>query len=81
MDVRYTELASVLVKQITEGPLQVGDQLPSEVALAEEHGVSRTTIRSALNIVEGLGLISRKRRAGTVIVAKENAQQLHQVAP
>lgn len=71
MDVRYTELASVLVKQITEGPLQVGDQLPSEVALAEEHGVSRTTIRSALNIVEGLGLISRKRRAGTVIVAKE----------
>jgi len=83
MDVRYTELASVLVKQITEGPLQVGDQLPSEVALAEEHKVSRTTIRSALNIVEGLGLVSRKRRAGTVVVAKETSnsytKSLHNV--
>ena len=71
MEVRYTELASELVKLITEGSLQVGDQLPSEVALAEEHQVSRTTIRSALNIVEGLGLISRRRRRGTVVVSKE----------
>jgi len=73
MDVRYTELASTLVKQITEGPLRLGDQLPSELALAQAHGVSRTTIRSALNIVEGLGLISRKRRAGTVVVSKETS--------
>lgn len=71
MEVRYTELANALVKQITEGALDIGDQLPSEVALAEQYGVSRTTIRSALNIVEGLGLIARKRRAGTVVVSKE----------
>lgn len=75
MEVRYTELASELIKQITEGPLQIGDQLPSEVALAEEHGVSRTTIRSALNIVEGLGLILRKRRTGTVVVSKETSKR------
>jgi len=75
MEVRYTELASELVKQITEGPLQIGDQLPNEVALAEAYQVSRTTVRSALNIVEGLGLIRRKRRIGTVIVAKETSKR------
>jgi len=78
MDVRYTELASLLVKQITEGPLQVGDQLPSELALAQQYKVSRTTIRSALHVVEGLGLISRKRRAGTVVQSKQTAKQYTQ---
>jgi DNA-binding GntR family transcriptional regulator len=75
MEVRYTELANALVKQITEGTLEVGDQLPSELALAEQYKVSRTTIRSALNIVEGLGLIARKRRAGTVVVSKETTNR------
>jgi len=42
--------------------------------MAQQYGVSRTTIRSALNIVEGLGLISRKRRAGTVVVSNTTTQ-------
>lgn len=67
---RYTELASTLVKAITEGPIQLGAQLPSEVALAEQYQVSRTTVRSSLNILEGLGLITRRRRAGTVVCSK-----------
>src|SRR5690606_31266379 len=71
MEVRYTELANLLVKQITDGKYKVGDRLPSEVELGEQFQVSRTTVRSALNIVEGLGLISRKRRAGTVVQSVE----------
>ena len=71
MEVRYTELANTLAKQITEGTFKVGQRLPSEVTLAEQYNVSRTTIRSALNIVEGLGLIARKRRAGTVVLSNE----------
>lgn len=73
MEVRYTELANLLVKQITDGQYGVGDRLPSEVALAAQFQVSRTTVRSALNIVEGLGLISRKRRAGTVVQSTETS--------
>jgi len=71
MEVRYTELANDLVKQIKEGRLAVGARLPSELALARQYSVSRTTLRSALTIVEGLGLIARKRRAGTVVLARE----------
>lgn len=74
MEVRYTELANHIVKMITEGDIELGEKLPSEVAMAQQYGVSRTTIRSALNIVEGLGLISRKRRAGTVVVSKTTTQ-------
>jgi DNA-binding GntR family transcriptional regulator len=75
MEVRYTELANALVKLITEGGLQVGERLPSELALAEQYQVSRTTVRSALNVVEGLGLIGRKRRAGTVVLSKETSKR------
>jgi len=71
MEVRYTELANDLVKQIKEGTLPVGTRLPSELALAQQYEVSRTTLRSALDIVERLGLIARKRRAGTVVLARE----------
>lgn len=71
MEVRYTELANDLVRQIKEGALPVGTRLPSELALAQQYEVSRTTLRSALDIVEGLGLIARKRRAGTVVLANE----------
>lgn len=74
MTVRYTELANNIVRMITDGEIPVGAKLPSEVAMAEQYGVSRTTVRSALNIVESLGLISRKRRKGTVVVAQDTSQ-------
>lgn len=64
---RYTELANTLVKGITEGRFAVGEQLPSELELAGQYAVSRTTVRAALDIVEDLGLITRRRRAGTVV--------------
>jgi GntR family transcriptional regulator len=65
--VRYTELANTLVKTITDGQFTIGDQLPSEVALADQYKVSRTTVRAALDIIEGIGLVTRRRRSGTVV--------------
>lgn len=66
---RYSELANTLVKAISQGHYGVGDQLPNEIELAVHHGVSRTTVRAALDIVEKLGLVTRRRRAGTVVSA------------
>jgi GntR family transcriptional regulator len=67
LPVRYTELANTLVKNITEGQYGLGEKLPSEVELTGKYQVSRTTVRAALDIVERLGLITRRRRAGTVV--------------
>lgn len=75
MDVRYSELANTIVRNIKNGIYPVGSQLPSEVDFARQFQVSRTTIRSALRVVEELGLISRRRRAGTIVESIEPSSQ------
>jgi GntR family transcriptional regulator len=49
----------------------VGEYLPSEKQLAYEFGVSRPTVRRALEYVEALGLISRRRGDGTKVLASK----------
>lgn len=67
---RYAELASMLVKDIVEGRRVVGSLLPTEHELAEQHGVSRHTVRASLRMLQDLGYISRKKAVGTIV---ENA--------
>ena len=49
----------------------MGEYLPSEKQLAYEFGVSRPTVRRALEYLEALGLISRRRGDGTKVLAKK----------
>jgi len=62
----------VLRERIAGSGLNVGDALPGEQALADEHNVSRITVRRALAELEREGLIDRRRGAGT-FVALRNA--------
>ena len=55
----YEQLAGLLRERITSGELGVGDRLPSESALAKQAGVSRSTVREALRILEHGGLVER----------------------
>lgn len=55
----YEQLAALLRQRITSGELGVGDRLPSESALAKQAGVSRSTVREALRILEHGGLVER----------------------
>jgi DNA-binding GntR family transcriptional regulator len=48
----------------------VGSRLPNELELAERYGLSRTTVRSALQHIERLGLVSRRRKLGTTVTAE-----------
>ncbi|WP_042876266.1 GntR family transcriptional regulator [Cupriavidus necator] len=64
---RYAELASTLVKEIVEGRRVVGSLLPTEHELAEQHGVSRHTVRASLRLLQDLGYISRKKAVGTIV--------------
>ena len=62
---RYEEVADELVRQIQSERWPIGAKLAPEVDLAAEFDVSRGTVRAALDIVEELGLVSRRPRRGT----------------
>jgi GntR family transcriptional regulator, transcriptional repressor for pyruvate dehydrogenase complex len=55
----YDQLADVLRRSILDGVLSEGERLPSEAKLARQAGVSRTTVREALRILQEAGLIQR----------------------
>ncbi len=67
---RYRELAETLMAEIQSGRMKVGDKLPGEIELSEQHGVSRHTVRESLRVLEELGLIDRSPRLGTTIKAQ-----------
>lgn len=50
-----------------------GALLPGELRLADQHGVSRVTIRRALDQLAAEGLIDRRPGAGTAVAAKAAA--------
>ncbi|RZL84604.1 MAG: FadR family transcriptional regulator [Rhodococcus sp. (in: high G+C Gram-positive bacteria)] len=51
------QLAHEIVVDIARSGLRAGDRLTSEVTMAQERGVSRTSLREALRILEVHGLI------------------------
>jgi GntR family transcriptional regulator, transcriptional repressor for pyruvate dehydrogenase complex len=55
----YEQLAGVLRERISSNEMPEGARLPSETALAEQAGVSRSTVREALRMLEEAGLVER----------------------
>lgn len=62
-----TQTVQRLLTEIEKGQYSQLDRLPPEVKLAEDFGVSRTTMRDALATLEREGFISRKHGIGTLI--------------
>jgi GntR family transcriptional regulator len=67
---RYYQLATLLREQIIMGQARVGDRFPSESNLASLFGVSRVTVRQALDSLEEEGLIQRAAGKGTFVIAR-----------
>jgi DNA-binding FadR family transcriptional regulator len=57
-------VAQDIVRDIVARRLATGDRLPLEAAMVEEYGVSRTSLREALRLLEVQGLISLKPGPG-----------------
>lgn len=53
----YRQIADSIREQIGSGELTPGGMVPSELALAEQHNVSRGTVRAALGVLVDEGLI------------------------
>src|SRR5699024_4616897 len=59
-----------IVHLITDGYLNPGDKLPSELKLIEQFDVSRPVLREALSSLETLEIVKRRPRGGTYINEK-----------
>ncbi len=67
----HVRIEEWLERLISSGQLKLADRLPSEVDMAGALGVSRMTLRQALNGLESKGLLVRKRgRSGGSFVAR-----------
>jgi GntR family transcriptional regulator len=65
----YRQLDAILRDQIAGGQMQPGDRLPTETELCAQYGVSRATVRQALEALEADGLIERTAGRGTFLRA------------
>jgi GntR family transcriptional regulator len=63
----YLQARQHLLGLIEDGTLEPGEQLPSEADLAAQLGISRPTLREALQHLEQQGLIVRKHGVGTFV--------------
>lgn len=61
----FRAVMAEILRRITTGPWGPGTLLPTETELAAEFCCSRTTINRALREVSDLGLLDRRRKAGT----------------
>lgn len=65
----YRAVAERLSAEIAAGRRRVGERLPTEQQLAAQLGVSRSTVRAALALLEKQGMVARKPKVGTLVKA------------
>ena len=75
---RYQQVANELIDSIGGGIYPVGALLPTEMELCEQYQISRSTVREALRKLRDIGLISRRRRVGTKVVARATSASYRQ---
>lgn len=61
------KVATQLKKAISQGVFRVGEKLPSQPELAEMMGVSRPSIREAIQILELQGMLESIKGGGTTV--------------
>jgi GntR family transcriptional regulator len=70
---KHADLTRDLAEGIASGKFPVGTLLPTEFELCERYGASRYKVRMALQELQDLGLISRRKSVGTRVEATRPA--------
>jgi GntR family transcriptional regulator len=76
----YRQLAAVLERALDSGELKPGDRLDSEGVLGERYGVSRITLRQAVDALVRKQLLVRKQGKGTFVTqpaVQHDLKRLH----
>ncbi|MDR7813762.1 MULTISPECIES: GntR family transcriptional regulator [Lacrimispora] len=66
-----------LLKKIQSGVLKTGDKIPSEPELERIYGVSRVTVRGAVEMLAQEGLVEKNRgKKGTIVCKSKHAYDM-----
>jgi GntR family transcriptional repressor for pyruvate dehydrogenase complex len=63
----HEDVAEQLRDAILDGRFRVGQKLPPERDLAQEFQVNRTSVREAIKVLEGLGLVTVRQGDGATV--------------
>lgn len=76
----YEQIAQHLRARVQEGEFALGDQLPTEDELTVAYAVSRSTLRKALALLTGEGMVARTSGKGTFVTLTPLRQPLHELS-
>lgn len=71
------KVARQIKKAISDGVFRMGDRIPSERELAEQMGVSRPSVREAIQILEIQGMVETIHGGGSIVrnIAEQEIQK------
>lgn len=67
----YLQLEALLRNEIESGSARAGDRLPPELALARQYGISRMTVRKAINALVAENMLVRRPGKGTFVASEK----------
>lgn len=73
---RYAQLEEILATEILTGAIPLDSRLPTEDALIARYGVSRTTVRKAIQNLVARGLAETRHGLGTFVTRPRAIQPL-----
>lgn len=74
---KYVAIVNDLVKKIDDGTYAANTQLPTSAELCDQYHVSKITIKKAMDNLEALGMITRRRGAGTFVKNTQSGASRH----
>ncbi len=75
----YVTVYEVLKREIIEGELLIGSIIPAEPDLEKRFGVSRTTVRRAVDLLTREGFVLPQQGKGTKVLDYKTSQSLNRV--
>lgn len=65
----YVQLMRIIKDSIQNGRYKAGDQIPTEVELSEQYGISRITVRKTIEELCAQGFLVKRQGKGTFVEA------------
>ncbi|MGI9510692.1 MAG: FadR/GntR family transcriptional regulator [Geminicoccaceae bacterium] len=70
------DVLGALSRMVERARLGIGDRLPPEMELAERLGIGRAKVREALIAWQNMGIVTRNKKAGTILAAEVSANAI-----